>query len=88
MTLRFDDIRLLLIAGMLALSLSAFGCGTDLGAMCDVPGSDECVDGAMCTNESGGGATCRAICLEHADCAEDESCNGVENTNIKTCQPD
>ena len=48
---------------------------------------DECEDGAVCTNE-GEGAVCRALCKEQEDCPDDEACNGIEGTSLKSCQPD
>jgi hypothetical protein len=84
---QLSTMRSIFVSAMLLLSLAAFGCGTEIGAMCDVSGSDECVDGAVCTNE-GDGATCRQICEEHEDCPDGFSCNGVEGTNLNSCQPD
>jgi hypothetical protein len=88
MKLQLSTLRTLLVSAMLLLSLALFACGTEVGGKCDVPGSDECVDGAMCTNESDDSATCLPICEEHEDCDEGESCRGVSNTSINTCQPD
>ena len=60
----------------------------DIGEECGEPGEmDECVDGAICTNE-GEGAFCRALCKEQEDCPDDESCNGVSDTKLKSCQPE
>ena len=63
------------------------GCGaSEVGEECDDVGdTDECEDGAICTNEEGG-AVCRALCKE--TCPRGESCNGVSGTNLKSCQPD
>lgn len=64
------------------------GCASDIGEECEDTGSsDECVDGAICTNEEGG-PVCREVCDADEDCASDEHCNGVAGTNIKSCQPD
>ncbi|HKY34511.1 MAG TPA: hypothetical protein VJN18_01115 [Polyangiaceae bacterium] len=73
----------------LAFALSLLvGCSSEIGEECDDVGqSDECEDGAICTNEEGGGI-CRAICAETADCPANHTCNGVSGTNIKSCQPD
>ena len=67
----------------------ALGCGaSDVGEECDgVGSSDDCEDGAICTNE-GTGAVCRWLCKETVDCPAGHSCNGVAGTNLKSCQPD
>jgi hypothetical protein len=73
------------------LALLAAGCGgAEIGEDCDTAGSaDECVDGAICTNESsGGGAVCRETCDAHEDCPDGHSCNGVSGSSQKSCQPD
>ena len=81
-----ENMRVLLLSTLL---LAAVGCGKgDVGDSCDDEGKqDECVDGAICTNESDG-AACRALCEEQEDCPAGEACNGVSNTNLKSCQPD
>jgi hypothetical protein len=67
--------------------LSACG-GAEIGESCDDVGStDECVDGAVCTNEDRG-ARCRSLCEEQNDCPADHSCNGISGTSRKSCQPD
>lgn len=69
------------------LVLSACG-GADIGEACDTSGSmDECVGGAICTNESLGGV-CREVCDTHEECPVDHSCNGVSGSSTKSCQPD
>lgn len=67
----------------------ASACGDpEVGEECDDVGSStECEDGAVCTNE-GGGAICRARCADQENCPPGFSCNGVEGTNVKSCQPD
>ena len=74
---------------LLSLALGLAGCGAaELGDECDDSGdSDECEDGAICTNE-GERAVCRALCKEQEDCPSGQSCNGVSDTNLKSCQPD
>jgi hypothetical protein len=69
--------------------LFSVACGdADIGEECDDAGeTDECVDGAVCTND-GEGSVCRALCLEQEDCPNDEACNGIEGTSLKSCQPD
>jgi hypothetical protein len=65
----------------------ACGGGADVGEGCDSAGStDECVDGAVCTNGETG-STCRRVCKEDDECGAAEACNGVSGTNIKSCQP-
>ena len=72
------------------LALTAIiGCDgkADLGEECNTPGStDECVSGAVCTNDSGG-QRCRPVCSDDKQCASTEACNGVSGTKIKSCQP-
>jgi hypothetical protein len=65
------------------------GCGSaKIGEKCDDIGqTDDCEDGAICTNEASGGI-CRAICTETVNCAPGHACNGVSGTNVKSCQPD
>lgn len=75
------------LLGIVALAL--VGCGTaDVGEECDGAGStDDCVDGAICTNGSDLNV-CRVICEEDSDCNEPaEGCNGVTSSSIKSCQP-
>jgi hypothetical protein len=74
---------------LLWLVFTLAGCGAaEVGEECDEAGeTDECEDGAVCTNE-GDGAVCRALCKEHEECRSGESCNGVSDTNLKSCQPD
>ena len=75
--------------GLLTVSvlLLMLGCGSEVGERCDSPGStDECVDGAVCTNDSFG-FTCRTICFDQAQCPPGFNCNGISNTNLKSCQP-
>jgi hypothetical protein len=77
--------RFLALVGLLA----AVACSGDaeIGEGCDTAGStDDCVDGAICTNTETG-AVCRRQCNDDAQCTATESCNGVSNTNIKSCQP-
>lgn len=74
---------------VLGVGLLFAGCGSsDIGESCDTAGSlDECVDGALCTNEAGGNV-CRLVCIDHADCPVNYSCNGVSGSSTKSCQPD
>jgi hypothetical protein len=74
---------------LIVLSSLLAGCGSaKIGEQCDDIGeSDECEDGAICTNEASGGI-CRAICTETVDCPASHTCNGVSGTNVKSCQPD
>lgn len=83
-------IRRMMLAAMVAGgALVACGGEGDIGEGCDTPGAtDECVADAVCTNDSGGGATCREICVEQTDCPTGYNCNGVSGSSIKSCQPD
>jgi hypothetical protein len=71
-------------------SLALIGCGaSEIGEDCDTAGSeDDCVDGAICTNEEGDINRCREICERHEDCELGESCNGISGSSIKSCQVD
>jgi len=75
---------------MVVLCLLAVGCGkADFGEPCDEAGQeDECVDGAICTNEGGEDFKCRALCDKQEDCPDGFECNGVSSTNLKSCQPE
>ena len=77
------------VAAMIAgLAFAALACDSEIGGSCDEAGStDECVDGGICTNESGFFATCRVICFDQSQCAPGFQCNGVTNTTLKSCQP-
>ena len=76
------------LALVLFCAVAACG-GAEVGEDCDDEGStDECVDGAICTNESGDKAVCRLLCKEQEDCPADHACNGVSETSRKSCQPD
>jgi hypothetical protein len=70
-------------------ALAVLGCGeAEVGEACDKPGStDDCEDGAVCTNEDGG-AVCRLLCTDTVDCPPAHGCNGISGTNVKSCQPD
>jgi len=62
--------------------------GSEVGEECDEAGStDECEDGAVCTNEDAG-AVCRLLCKETVECPAQHACNGVSGTSLKSCQPD
>jgi hypothetical protein len=69
--------------------LFALGCGdAEIGEECEGVGSTEdCEDGAICTNEETG-AVCRALCADTTQCPPAHTCNGVSGTNLKSCQPD
>jgi hypothetical protein len=78
-------------AWSLAAALFIAGCGkSDVGEECDESGAtDECVDGAICTNQSDGDdPVCRTLCVDQEDCPKGQACNGVSGTNQKSCQPD
>ncbi|MBK8169514.1 MAG: hypothetical protein IPK60_04120 [Sandaracinaceae bacterium] len=72
------------------ICVSIVGCGhSEIGEECDAVGSTNvCVEGAICTNEADGAASCRKVCVTQEDCGATESCNGVSGASIKSCQPD
>ena len=74
---------------LLALASLPIGCASsEIGDSCDTSGSkDECVDGAICTQISGGSAICRKSCTADSECGANEQCNGVSGANTKSCQP-
>lgn len=74
---------------VLGVLLGLVGCGgADIGEECDSAGSrDECVDGAICTNEEADVNRCRRLCDTDEDCETGESCNGVSGSSDKSCQP-
>lgn len=73
-----------------AVLVLSSACATDpvaIGGACTTAGkSEECVDGAICSNAASG-ATCRKVCTEQAQCGANESCSGISGTTIKSCQP-
>ena len=73
-----------LLGGLIA----GVGCATstpDVGAVCDKAGDPAaCVETALCTNEAGGGLTCRKRCTVQSDCASNEACNGVSGDRKST----
>lgn len=77
--------RIFFIAAMMLLCT---GCASaELGESCEKPGSaDECVDGAICTND-GDANVCRKACGDDSECESGEQCNGITGTNTKSCQP-
>ncbi len=73
-----------------ALLLAIAACGGDagLGEQCDKVGNkDECVDGAVCTNDPNKHLVCRAICTEDGDCPDGYTCDSVSGTGLDSCQP-
>lgn len=82
--------RALLAVGATLLIAGTIGCGAaEIGEECDTSNStDECVDGAVCTNEADGVNRCRKLCNDMADCPAGTSCNGISGGSNKSCQPD
>lgn len=73
------------LRGVLAiLVLVAVGCGGDGG--CTAGSTSDCSSGNICTNISGDGNQCRKICEVQSDCAVGQTCEGVANTTLKSCQ--
>jgi hypothetical protein len=61
----------------------------EVGEACDKSNSrDECVDGAVCTNEADHTNRCRVLCERQEDCKPGTSCNGISGGSNKSCQPD
>jgi len=83
--MRFPSV----LSGLLLSTLLACGGKAEVGEKCDTAGATtECADGAICTNDSGGGTfTCRKTCTEQAQCASGENCNGISGSSAKSCQP-
>ncbi|MBM4374319.1 MAG: hypothetical protein FJ095_04475 [Deltaproteobacteria bacterium] len=77
-----------LVLAVLVLG-AACGGGAALGEPCDNPGTtDECIDGAVCTNESSSeGNLCRLLCDDQEDCPDGYQCSGITNGNLKSCKP-
>ena len=62
-------------------------CGGGEGDSCDTSGSkDECDDGLVCSGESSGNS-CRKVCTVQEDCPSGLNCNGVNGSDLKSCQP-
>ncbi len=71
------------------LALPGCGGGGAVGDACDAPGdSTDACDGGICGDNGAGELECLVICDEHEDCADGESCNGVEGSNMKGCRTD
>ncbi|MBM4356911.1 MAG: hypothetical protein FJ096_02270 [Deltaproteobacteria bacterium] len=71
------------------LAFAACSDGTPIGEPCDAPGTtDECVDGAVCTNESSSERNlCRLLCDDQEDWPDGYQCSGITNGNLKSCKP-
>lgn len=84
------SLRSSFVFAVLALSVLAAGCGSkgEVGESCDTRGSvDECVDGAICSQQSDAASACLKTCTDDAQCGADEACNGVEGSSTKACRP-
>jgi hypothetical protein len=67
--------------------LLALACG-GLGAPCDRRGSEsECGPGEVCAKVDGD-LYCRPTCDRDRDCARDEECKKVKDSNEEACKPD
>ena len=73
---------------LLVLGIFVAGCGSaEIGEDCDTAGAtEECVDGAICTNDDTN--VCRLVCDVQEDCPTNYTCNGVSGSSTKSCQPD
>jgi hypothetical protein len=49
--------------------------------------TSECGSGDICSNIQGDGNQCRPLCTTQAECPVGENCEGIANTNLKSCQP-
>lgn len=75
----------LVVAVSLLGALATVGCGkSDVGEECNT--ADDCKDGLVCTRDWQG-VHCRAPCTSQDQCPPGFDCNGVEGTNVKSCQP-
>lgn len=76
--------------GAILLIACFTGCGgaAELGEECDASGAtqDECEDGGICGDDGTGVLRCLRICTDQDQCAADEECNGVGDSNIKGCR--
>ena len=82
------NLRLLLLSSVLSM---AFACGSasEIGESCETAGSqDECVENAICTNDSGDVLACQQSCEEKEECPADYNCNGISGSSLKSCQLD
>jgi hypothetical protein len=41
----------------------------------------------VCSNIQGDGNQCRPLCTTQAQCVVGENCEGITNSNLKSCQP-
>jgi len=54
---------------------------------CSQEGSiTECPGGSVCSSQ-GGGLLCAAVCQSQGDCRSEYECNGVSNSDSKSCRP-
>jgi hypothetical protein len=88
--IKFRNYRGVLSACLLSTAvLLACGQGAEVGENCETSSSvDECVDNAICTNESGDALVCRQSCEAKEDCPSGHNCNGISSTTLKSCQPE
>ena len=86
--MKLSRLSLLALSLVASVGLAACGGKGDIGESCETASAtDECADGAICTNNSSGGFTCRKLCTDQAQCASTESCNGISGGSQKSCQP-
>jgi hypothetical protein len=77
-----------LIAAAAFAATPACSSESALGEACDEIGKTEdvCESGGVCGKNTSGAVMCLKLCTDHAGCAADEECNGVEGTNLKGCR--
>ena len=67
-------------------ALACIGCGkAGNGEECN--SMNDCDDGLVCTTDWTG-RRCRVLCATQDQCPTGFACNGVEGTNVKSCQPE
>jgi hypothetical protein len=74
-------------AACFATMLFACSGGSKIGESCTKTGAtSECVEGAVCSKDTGGAVKCLKLCTAQTDCSGAESCNGVEGSSLKACR--
>ena len=80
----------LALRGMCAVGILltvSCGGGGGGGGCSTLASTSECGSGEICSNIQGDGNQCRPLCSTQAECPAGENCNGIANTNLKSCQP-
>lgn len=81
--------KLVVLISLSIVGIMACG-GGDLGESCDESGkvSGQCDDGLVCGKKSDTSSdlVCLKQCSSQAECAADETCNGVSSSSLKACR--